>query len=580
MTFNGQVNIVSKDPGNPAVIDGLTIRGSEGLNFTGVDFKVDPAGLDNQFIVYESKNVHFTDINIHGTLNGNPVDDQAGLMIRLSSDVTVRNSEFHELAHGLTILESNGVTVEGNTFHDIQSDGVRGSGVSDVNILNNYFTDFFPQTGDHPDAIQLWEGTVNTVSRNIMIDGNVIARGEGGLMQGIFLRGPLGTFENVTITNNTVAGGMTNGIFVASAKDVVVGDNTVVGYGDDKSWIRIEDSSQVVMNSNDATKYIYGVNVQGLTETGNSVVGYISTESLKALEQWIEGDHSTPMPTVSYESGSGTAPVPPTEPTQPPPSVDLKIVGSTGADRLVVSGLGDTLIEAGAGDDRLTGGSGQNTLVGGTGNDTYYISDGDDLVVEGAGAGNDIVVSSVNYTLTANVEQLELQTGATIGTGNALGNTITGTTAGDQLSGLGGDDRLVGGGGKDLLRGGDGADKLTGGAGADTLNGGAGADVFTFGPTDFAGGSVASMDRIEDFSAAQGDRIHLSTIDASTLSSVMNDKFAFIGTSAFHGNAGELRYQVSGGDTYVYGDLNGDRVADLQIHLVGVTTVTAENFVL
>lgn len=576
VNIEGGVNITSSDAGRPAVFQGIEIRDSSGLNFSNIEMRVAPAGIDNQFVVMQSRDIHFDNIDVHGTLNGSPADDNAGLMIRLSTDVTVKNSEFHELHHGLTILESSGVVVSENKFHDIRSDGVRGSGASDVQILSNYFTDFFPQGEDHPDAIQFWEGIVNPISRNILIEGNVIARGDGGLMQGIFLRGPGTTFEGVKIIGNTIAGGMTNGVYLGNARDSLVSDNTVVGHGADKSWIRVEESSNIAVTDNSSTKFIFGTAVYNLTDTGNTLVGYITTESLKALEAWIEGDQSTAMPTVSLTTGEeigGVTPIPPVV------SPALKLVGTSGVDNLVVSGEGDTRVEAGAGDDRLTGGDGQNTLLGGAGSDTYYISDNNDLVVESANAGDDLVVASVNYTLTANVEKLQLLSGATVGTGNDLANVITGSAEGDQLSGMGGNDKLLGMAGRDILRGGDGADTLTGGAGADTLSGGSGADIFTYGAADFAGGVSASMDRIEDFSSAQGDRIHLSSIDAK-LNTAVNEAFSFIGSAAFRGKAGELRYQVSNGDVHVFGDVNGDKVADFQIHLVGVKSLSAIDFVL
>lgn len=582
--FEGGVNIISKDPGSPAVIEGLTVRTSEGINFSNIDFNVNPTGLENQFVVYESKSINFDKIEVHGTLNDSPADDQSGLMIRWSSGVKITNSEFHQLAFGLTVLESDSVVVSKNTFHDMRADGVRGSGVSNVKIMENYFTDFYPDAADHPDAIQIWEGTTNPVNKNILIDGNVIARGDGGLMQGIFLRGPQTSFEGVTITNNTVAGGMTNGIYVGNATAVKVANNTVVGADGKSSWIRVEESSNVAVTGNDATKYIFGDQVTGLSQSGNTIIGHISTESLKALEAWIEGDHSKPMPDIVMTDGSGpvapTNPTVPTEPTLPvtPPTAGSTVVGTSGVDNMFVTGTLGTRLEAGAGNDRLTGGEGKNTLVGGAGDDRYFVSDTDDVIVEAAGGGKDTVFSSANHTLTSNVEDLQLLKGATVGVGNSLANTITGTAQDDQLSGLGGADRLVGAEGRDVLRGGDGDDTLSGGAGADTFSGGAGVDSFTFGPADIAG-SVTAPDRIEDFSAAQGERIHLSNIDANSLT-VANDRLAFIGTQGFHGKAGELRYEVKNGDTYVSADLNGDRVADFKLHLSGVTTLHADDFVL
>lgn len=79
-------------------------------------------------------------------------------------------------------------------------------------------------------------------------------------------------------------------------------------------------------------------------------------------------------------------------------------------------------------------------------------------------------------------------------------DTLVGTAGNDEILGRAGNDSLAGGAGNDELYGGDGNDTLTGGLGNDTLHGGLGADVFVF---------ASGRDEIEDFNAAQGDRIRL-----------------------------------------------------------------------
>ncbi|HEV6964218.1 calcium-binding protein, partial [Roseateles sp.] len=96
-------------------------------------------------------------------------------------------------------------------------------------------------------------------------------------------------------------------------------------------------------------------------------------------------------------------------------------------------------------------GAGADTMTGGAGNDTYVVDNAGDVVIESSGGGTDSVHASVSYTLTANVENLQLTGSANLsGTGNALDNQITGN------------------GGDNLLDGGAGADTMTGGAGNDT----------------------------------------------------------------------------------------------------------------
>ncbi len=227
---------------------------------------------------------------------------------------------------------------------------------------------------------------------------------------------------------------------------------------------------------------------------------------------------------------------------------------------------GDNTLYGMSGSDTLDGGAGDDTLIGGTGNDIYVVDGPGDVVVELAGEGTDTIKSGFDFSLAsvANVEKLTLTGTADLdGTGNDLANTLTGNT---------GDNHLDGGAGNDILDG----DK-----GTDTLVGGLGADKFDFNAvTDSAVGAL--RDLVMDFDRSQGDKIDVSTIDASTLLTG-NQKFVFVADAAFSGTAGELRAVTGGiaGGTLVQLDVNGDGAADMEIGLVGVSDpMLAGDFVL
>ncbi|WP_201835558.1 M10 family metallopeptidase C-terminal domain-containing protein [Microvirga zambiensis] len=148
-----------------------------------------------------------------------------------------------------------------------------------------------------------------------------------------------------------------------------------------------------------------------------------------------------------------------------------------------------------------------------------------------------------------------------------------------NLIGSSGSDSYTGTRFSDRIKGNAGNDSLTGGVGADDLWGGAGADSFIFKTVAESTVKTSGRDTIFDFSAAQKDKIHLSSIDANTLKGG-NQAFAFIGTQAFSGQAGELRYEKKASDTYIYGDVNGDKVADFAIHLDDPVDLLRSYFVL
>jgi len=191
-----------------------------------------------------------------------------------------------------------------------------------------------------------------------------------------------------------------------------------------------------------------------------------------------------------------------------------------------------------SGDDSITGGAGRDILRGWGGNDTIAGGGGDDVVDGGMAAwfwgangggpdpthdasnylrgedGNDTVLGSLGF------DDINGNRGNDTCEGGAGGDWVAGGKDDDVLHGDDGDDVVYGnlgndtcdgGEGNDLGRGGQGDDSVAGGAGDDwlsgdlgddTISGGAGADVFH----SFGG---ASLDRVLDFSRAEGDRVQL-----------------------------------------------------------------------
>ncbi|WP_374470802.1 M57 family metalloprotease [Phenylobacterium sp.] len=169
-----------------------------------------------------------------------------------------------------------------------------------------------------------------------------------------------------------------------------------------------------------------------------------------------------------------------------------RINGNAAANNIAAGGGNDTVsgaegrdyLRGDAGNDSLTGGAEFDDINGNMGNDTASGGLGDDWVV--GGQDQDVLYGDE---------------GADIVYGNMGDDTLWGGVAADLVRG---------GQGHDQLRGDDGDDWLSGDRGNDTITGGLGADIFH-------GSQDAGVDRITDFSLAQGDRVQLDPGTTYTL---------------------------------------------------------------
>jgi Ca2+-binding RTX toxin-like protein len=177
-----------------------------------------------------------------------------------------------------------------------------------------------------------------------------------------------------------------------------------------------------------------------------------------------------------------------------------------------------------SGNDTITAGSGRTIIDGGSGNDTLYAGSGVDVIYAGSG-----------------------------------------------------DTVIWGGSGKDTMHGGSGTTVMHAGTGQTIMQGGSGADTFVFSPGHTGGLTATSADIIEQLHTRFGDLIDLSAFDALLPA---GQHLSFIGTAAFDGHAGEVRYSVSGSTLTLFGDMTGSKTASFEIVVNHSTGLIASNFIL
>lgn len=252
-----------------------------------------------------------------------------------------------------------------------------------------------------------------------------------------------------------------------------------------------------------------------------------------------------------------TPDAPGTAPTTTPPPAEAglpgAILGTEGADQLGGT-AGADVIRAGGGHDAVSLDAGNDDLDGGAGSDWLVGSGATRMTVDLALSG----AQATGY-----------------GTDTISGfENLRGGSGADRLLGDGGANALEGQGGNDTLAGREGADRIVGGAGTDRLYGGVDQDrdVFVFNVvSDSRTGS--KRDIVYDF-ASGTDVIDLSAIDANVRLEGDQD-FAFSGTTA---QAYSVWYVRSRGDVLVRADVNGDRVADMEVRLSKVAALGADDF--
>ncbi len=282
----GTVTIASQNNSNQAVLNQFEMISSSGLSFSHVTLSAAGSDPNYAFKAYQCSNLSYDSVTIHGDPTAAVGVNPTGFLFEGCSNVSVTNSAFSYLYNGIVFQDDSNINVSGSNFQYMSADGMDCPGCSYANITDNTFTNFTTVSGQHPDCIQFWMTSEETaVPHDINISGNSYVRGNGNPSQGIFISDDVNgsLYSNLSVTNNTILGGLYNGLMVVyGGSNVNVSGNDIVGYSDQTSWIRVELSNGPALSNNIAQQYVFANNTN-LTEANDTTTAPISATAGASL---------------------------------------------------------------------------------------------------------------------------------------------------------------------------------------------------------------------------------------------------------------------------------------------------------
>jgi len=460
-----------------------TLIGNAGNNLIdglgSIDTMIGGAGNDTYIVENEGdlviEGANAGDDNVLSSVSYTLADNVEGLTLSGSSNLNATgNAGDNRLAGN----RGNNV-IDGGAGADLMQGGVG----DDTYIVDNVGDRVIENPNSGTDNVQSsisYKLTDNV--ENLTLSGSANISGEGNALDNQIVGNAGNNLLDGAAGADTLIGGAGHDVYVVdNAGDIVVeaadgGFDTVeAGFdytlGDNVESLQMSGAADARGTGNDLNNLLIGNagnNVlDGLTGADAMVGGlgddtYVVDNVDDVVVEDLDAGVDTVLSSVDYTLTD-----------------DVENLTLTGAN--AINGTGNELenvIDGNDADNVIDGNEGADVMSGGLGNDTYVVDDAGDVVIEGLNAGIDNVQSDISYTLTDNVENLNLTgTEAINGTGNALDNIINGNIADNVLNGDAGNDILNGNDGADTLNGGDGADTLSGGLGDDVLNGDAGNDL-------------------------------------------------------------------------------------------------------
>jgi Ca2+-binding RTX toxin-like protein len=443
-----------------ANFENLTLTGTGNFNGTG--------NSDVNTIIGNSGNNTLDGVSGLDTLNG--MDGADVLLVHSGSEVVIGGNGTDTIVSDVSFNLNSATTVENLTLTALAGAGATATGTTTSNVIRGNAlgntldgggaggTDTLIG-GIGNDTYRVWNttdvvsdagGTDTVIAREISytlsgdLENATLVQYLGYSTSQLTLTGNNGANVLTDNTSTYAYGSAVNNLLLGGGgNDTLVNNQQGFAYADFTFGTTTLDggTGADAMSSTADNITVFVVDDIGDTVDGDFTTYYGYADQIRSSISWDLAVNTTDVRNLTLTgatniNGAGTANA-------------NSITGNSGNNTLTGLGSNDVL-SGGDGNDTLDGGTGDDSMIGGLGNDFFIVDSTSDTVAELSGQGTDTVVSSVNFTLSGNIENLTITGAAVTAIGDSGTNVITGNANNNTIDGGGGADALSGGTGNDL----------------------------------------------------------------------------------------------------------------------------------